>query len=141
MKIVVGSDHSGYELKSAIATYLSARDYKVIDVGSANIEPCDYPDFASKACENILEKICVFGVLVCGTGIGMSIAANRHSQIRAALCVDTVMAIKARQHNDANILVLGEKLVSPEEAQQILEAFLATPFEGGRHSARLAKIS
>ena len=122
--------------------YLKLSQYNVIDFGPDNdAEPVDYPDYAKKVCESILDGDADLGVLICGTGIGMSIAANRRSGIRAALCTDLFMAERARAHNDANILVVGNRVSSAYDPIDMLKKFLATAFEGGRHARRLSKIS
>lgn len=141
MKIAIGSDHAGFELKQHVITYLKSKGYDVEDVGTYNDQPSDYPDFADLVCERIIEKEANIGVLICGTGIGMSICANRNVGIKAALCTNILMAQKARNHNDANILVLGSKILSVEEAINITEVFLSSSFEGGRHIARLEKFN
>ncbi|XVN41180.1 MAG: ribose 5-phosphate isomerase B [Rickettsia endosymbiont of Argas persicus] len=138
--IVIASDHAGYELKSEIIDYLQKKSLSVYDCGTNNTQPVDYPDFAKKVVDNIIEKLARIGILIGDTGIGMSIAANRSSEIRAALCVNTLTAENAKAHNDANILVLGAKILDSKAAFDIIDKFLATKFEGGRHSVRLSKI-
>ena len=130
-KISIASDHNGVKLKDKIALYLKSQKYQVIDLG-----PYD-----EKVCESILDEEASVGVLICGTGIGMSISANRHSGIRAALCMNTFMAERARAHNDANILVIGNLISSEQDSIEMLTKFLCTSFEGGRHARRLSKIS
>jgi len=138
--ISIASDHHGVEIKSQIITILKSEQYKLIDLGPYNEEPVDYPDYAQKLCNNILDNTSEFGILICGTGIGMSISANRYSNIRAALCTNLFMAERARAHNDANVLVLGNAVSTPEESIEITLKFLSTAFEGGRHMKRIAKI-
>jgi ribose 5-phosphate isomerase B len=138
--IVIASDHSGYQLKNKIIEYFNKKNVTVKDLGPINAETVDYPDYAAKVVEFISEELAVLGILVCGTGIGMSIAANRRQNIRAALCFDLFMAERARSHNNANILVLGSKIIQEETAIAMVDKFLNTKFEGGRHSSRLAKI-
>ena len=141
-KVAVAADHAGFELKAALAKVL--RDdlgCEVIDLGTASPEAVDYPDYAMRLVEAMRSGRVDVGVLVCGSGIGMSIAANRHPSIRAALCANTEMARLARQHNDANVLVLGSRLTDAATAAACLEAFLATEFEGGRHARRVAKLA
>ena len=139
--IVISSDHNGYLLKSAIIEYLQSKNLSVQDLGPGNQERVDYPDYAKKVVDKILEGTSICGILICDTGIGMSIAANRSSGIRAALCANIFMAERARLHNDANILVLGAKLVSGTIVFDVLDKFLSTKFEGGRHSIRLSKLN
>jgi ribose 5-phosphate isomerase B len=138
--IAVASDHRGLAVKSAILKQLKSLKHNPIDLGTDSEESVDYPDFAHKLTDHISDGFSEIGILVCGTGIGMSIAANRNSEMRAALCTSPTMAQLARAHNNANILVIGAKISTPEEIKQVVEAFLNTTFEGGRHSQRLAKI-
>lgn len=138
--IVIASDHSGYKLKSEIVDYLQKKSLSVYDCGTHNTQTVDYPDYAKKVVDNIIEKLAPIGILISDTGIGMSIAANRNSEIRAALCFNTLTAENAKAHNDANILILGAKILDPTELFNIIDKFLATKFEGGRHSVRLSKI-
>ena len=142
IKINIGSDHNGYKLKSFLIEYLKSKKYSVNDFGTnSDSVSVDYPDYANYVCESILSDYEVdYGILICGTGIGMSIAANRYSKIRAALCLNLDMARLARQHNNANILVLGAKILNEQDAVNILEKFLSTSFEGGRHSVRVDKL-
>jgi len=139
--IVIASDHNGYLLKDAITRHLKEKNLLIEDLGPKDIERVDYPDYAKKVVDKILEGMANFGILICDTGIGMSIAANRSSGIRAALCLDLFMSERARLHNDANILVLGARLVNEITAISIVDKFLETKFEGGRHSARLLKLT
>lgn len=139
--IAIASDHTGFELKTQIINFLQARALNILDLGTINgQETVDYPDYADKMVEEIISETVNIGILICGTGIGMSIAANRSSVIRAALCSNEFMAERARSHNNANILVLGSKIVSGKLALEIVDKFLATKFEGGRHARRLDKI-
>jgi len=138
-KIIIGSDHAGFEMKHTIISNLS--DIKFDDIGTDSDESVDYPDYANKLVKRIQINSYSFGVLICGTGIGMSMSANRTKDIRAALCLNTKMAELARQHNDANILVLGSRLISVSEAIKCLLVFLNTKFEGGRHQGRLNKFN
>jgi ribose 5-phosphate isomerase B len=138
--IAIAADHGGFELKAALVPILRERGLEVLDLGTMSGESVDYPDFAAALAAAIKEGRAGRGVLVCGTGIGMSIAVNRHAGIRAALCHDGLTARLARQHNDANILVLGGRLIGLETAKDCLVNFLATPFEGGRHARRVAKL-
>ncbi len=138
--ISIASDHSGVSLKKQIYSHLIALGHKVIDLGPYDETSVDYPDYANIICENLLEKSSHFGILICRTGIGMSIAANRHSKIRAALCTNIQMAELARMHNDANILILGCGINDDQTNISLIDKFLTTSFEGGRHIKRLAKI-
>ena len=138
--IVVGSDHAGFSLKETLKAALEDKGFDVLDVGTTSPDSVDYPDFGHKLAEAIEGGAAARGVLVCGSGIGISMAANRHSVVRAANCTSPEMAKLARQHNDANVLALGERLVGKEVALECLDAFLETAFEGGRHQARVEKI-
>ncbi len=138
--LAIASDHAGVKLKSKIVKDLEQKGLKILDLGTDSEERVDYPDFTHKMVEEFIEGTITQGILICGTGIGMSIAANRSSDIRAALCTSEFMAERARSHNDANILVLGSKLVEDNISIKMVEKFLNTKFEGGRHSRRLAKI-
>ncbi|MCU0424428.1 MAG: ribose 5-phosphate isomerase B [Candidatus Kapabacteria bacterium] len=140
MTIALGSDHAGFRYKSAIADFLRSSGHMVEDFGTHSLDSVDYPDFAAAVGRAVAEKKVEFGVLVCGSGIGVSITANKVSGVRAANCLTVEMAQLARQHNNANVVTLGERLVSLEMAQAIVEAFLSTPFEGGRHEKRVEKI-
>lgn len=138
--IVIASDHAGYELKAALVPLLRERGLEVLDLGPEDRQPVDYPDMAKVLAQAVGRGEAGRGILICGSGIGISIAANRHSWIRAALCHDGLSARLARQHNDANVLVLGGRLIGVEVAKDCVDQFLSTPFEGGRHSARVAKL-
>lgn len=139
--VVIASDHNGFNLKSTILNYLAERNIATKDLGTASSETTvDYPDFAEKLVGFMHEEDTPFGILICGTGIGMSIAANRSSKIRAALCTSPFMAERARLHNNANILVLGAKITDEKLSLEMVGKFLDTQFEGGRHSTRLDKI-
>ena len=140
LKLALGSDHAGYRLKTAIAGFLQQRDIRYEDFGTFSEERVDYPDFAVKVARAVAAGEYTAGILICGTGIGMSIVANKIRGIRAALCTDTYMGELSRRHNDANILCLGGRVLSPEEALPIVDIWLKTPFEGGRHARRLEKI-
>ncbi|MGH6884231.1 ribose 5-phosphate isomerase B [Hypericibacter sp.] len=140
--IAIAADHAGFELKELLKAELAAGGYKPLDLGTAGPESVDYPDFADKLAVALKDGRALRGVLVCGTGIGISIAANRHRHIRAAVCHDGTSAKLARLHNNANVLALGARLLGPEVAKDCLAAFLATAFEGGeRHSRRIGKLS
>lgn len=141
MKIVVGSDHGGFHLKEAVKKDLLERNYEVIDCGTYSTDSCDYPDIAKAATEKIKNGEAQFGILVCGTGIGIGIAANKVHGIRAALCHDVFSAKAARAHNNANVLTMGERVIGQGLALEIVHAFLSGQFEGGRHERRVAKIA
>ena len=138
-RIIIASDHAGYELKSKIISNLL--DLEFYDLGTKNSDSVDYPDYAVKLVNALSKNKDSLGVLICGSGIGMSMVANRFRDIRAALCLNSEMAMLSRQHNDANILVLGSRLISYQEAIKCLLAFLNTKFEGGRHEGRLSKFN
>lgn len=138
--IAIASDHAGFQLKGVLAETLRGWGYEVLDLGANGPESVDYPDFARALVQAITEGRAERGVLVCGTGIGISIAANRDRRIRAAPCHDDTSARLARQHNDANVLALGARLVGEEVAKDCLRTFLDTEFEGGRHERRVAKL-
>ena len=140
-QLAIASDHAGVDLKDKIINFLKKQNIVAVDLGSNKDERVDYPDYAHTMVEKMIEGSVERGVLICSTGIGMSIAANRSSDIRAALCSTEFMAERARLHNDANILVLGAKIVSQDTALKMVEKFLNTEFEGGRHARRLAKIN
>jgi len=139
--VAVAADHGGYELKSVLLPELCALGFDVLDLGTNGPESVDYPDFAEKVAQAVETGKARFGLLICGTGIGMSIAANRHRKVRAALCHDVTTARLARQHNDANVLTLGGRIIGAETAKDCLKTFLSTSFEGGRHARRVAKLS
>lgn len=138
--IGIASDHGGYALKEEIKGYLEKKGMEVIDYGTGNGESVDYPDFGKKLAEAILSKEVPLGIALCGTGIGISITLNRHKGIRAALCHSEFDARLCRQHNDANVLVMGGRTTGVEIAYAMVENFLAAEFEGGRHARRIAKI-
>lgn len=159
--LVIANDHGGFDLKLEILDFLSQAGYKIysnnsekrhlnvgqknhktiLDLGCDSLERVDYPDYAKKLVEEIIEGNAKYGILICNTGIGMSIAANRSSVIRAALCLDEFMAERARSHNDANVLVLASKLTEEKTVFQMIDKFLSTDFESGRHAQRVNKIS
>ena len=141
MKIAVGSDHAGYELKGILVKHLQDRGFDTEDVGTYSTESCDYPDYAKKVAEKIVAGEAKMGLLVCGTGIGMSIAANKIKGIRAAVLSDEFSVEATRSHNDANILCLGARVVDTEKAVKLLDIFLDTPFsEGENHKRRISKL-
>lgn len=138
--IALGADHAGYPLKARIQALLEAEGYAVLDFGTNGSERVDYPDFAVNVAEAVGDGAARFGVLICGTGIGMSIAANRDPRIRCALAHDATAARLGRAHNDANILALGARNTGEDEALDVVHAFLTTDFEGGRHAPRVTKL-
>jgi ribose 5-phosphate isomerase B len=139
--VAIGCDHGGFVLKAAVLAALSGAGHAVLDLGTDGPERVDYPDFAHAVCEAVESGRARFGVLICGSGVGMSIAANRHGGIRCALAADATTAELCRAHNDANVLALGARLIGEATALDILGRFLSTPYEGGRHDLRLAKLS
>ncbi len=139
--IVMGSDHAGLTLKNRIKEHLIARGFTVLDVGTDTPASCNYTVFAHALCEAITGGDAELGILVCGTGIGMSMAANKHPGIRAAACADTFSARMTRMHNDANVLCLGERVIGYGLALDMADLFLDTPFEGGRHQARVDDLN
>lgn len=141
MKLAIGSDHAGVTLKREIIKHLHEKGIEYEDFGTYTEESCDYPDFALKVAGAVVDKKCNLGLLVCGTGIGISIAANKVPGIRAALCSDTFSAHACREHNDANILALGSRVVGTGLAIDIVDTFLNAKFEGDRHLRRINKIS
>lgn len=140
MKIIIGSDHGGIHLKEVLKQHLTERGIEVHDAGTYTEESCDYPDIALQVCRAVTAGDGDRGVLVCGTGIGMSMAANKVKGIRAALCGDVFSATMSREHNDANVICLGERVLGPGLAVCILDAWLGTEFAGGRHARRVNKI-
>jgi ribose 5-phosphate isomerase B len=138
--VVLASDHAGVELKQQLRAVIESRGLEVLDLGADDTGSVDYPDKADALAAALADGRAGRGVLVCGTGIGISIAANRHRHVRAALCHDVTTARLSRQHNDANVLALGARIVGAGVARECLEAFLDTPFEGGRHALRIGKL-
>lgn len=142
MKVSIGSDHGGYELKLEVIEHLKKRGFEVTDVGTDSPASCDYPIYAKKVTEDIQSKNADLGILICGTGIGMSMAANKEPGIRAALCHDTFSAKATREHNNANILCMGARVVGPGLALMIIDTFLDTPFSNDeRHIRRISMYS
>lgn len=141
MKISMACDHGGYLLKEHIKQYLTNNGYQVVDFGTYDTQSCDYPDFASKAAQAVSSGECDKGVVVCTTGIGVSIVANKVKGVRCALCLNADMAEMTCRHNNANVLAMGAKYVDNALAQSIVDKFLSTEFEGGRHQRRLDKIT
>lgn len=141
MKIVIGCDHGGLEHKNAIKEHLLSRGFEVLDHGIYENVSVDYPDIAVKVCNSIVSKECELGILVCGTGIGMSLAANKFKGIRAAVCSEHFSAKYTRLHNNSNILCLGGRVIGVGTALELVDLFVDTPFEGGRHQKRIDKIT
>ncbi|OJX81022.1 ribose 5-phosphate isomerase B [Magnetospirillum sp. 64-120] len=138
--IALASDHGGLEMKALLADFLKGKGVEVVDLGTHDSQSVDYPDFAVAMADALKQGKASKGVLMCGTGIGISIAANRFPHVRAALVHDAYGALMCRQHNDANVLVLGGRTMGPEVAKQCVDIFLTTEFEGGRHARRVAKL-
>ena len=141
MKIALGSDHAGLPLKNEIMKHLSVQGFELKDFGTYTEDSCDYPDYALKVAEAVVAKEFDFGILVCGTGIGISISANKVSGIRAALCSDTFSAHACREHNNANILALGQRVIGVGLALDIVDIFIKSEFLAGRHQKRIDKIT
>lgn len=140
MKISIASDHAGFEQKEALAAYLAKQGHEVIDRGPDSDDRVDYPDFAALVAHDVADGAAEWGVLVCGTGIGMAVAANKIHGIRAVNCINVQFAQLAREHNNANVVTLSGRFVELEENERILDAFLSTEFGGGRHAGRVEKI-
>ena len=140
-QIVIGSDHGGVVLKGQLIRHLESRGITVVDVGTYSADSCNYPDIADALCQRIQTGEFELGILVCGTGIGMSIAANKHNGIRAAACENTFSARMTRMHNNANVLCLGERVVGVGLAADMVDLFVDTDFEGGRHSTRVEMLN
>lgn len=140
MKIAIGSDHGGFDLKEQVKTWLQEMGHEVVDFGCHSKESCDYPDFGAAAARAVASGQCERGIVICTTGIGISITANKVKGIRCALCSDPWSAEMTRRHNDANMLAMGAGVVGPLLARRIVEAFLTYEFEGGRHQRRVDKI-
>ena len=140
MKIAIASDHAGFAAKEHLKRWLAERGHEVDDLGTNGSASVDYPDFASRVGRVVVDGVAPLGLLLCGTGIGMSIAANRHPGVRAVVCSEPLSARMARQHNDANVLCLGARVSGLGAMEDTLESFLGHDFEGGRHAARVEKI-
>ncbi len=140
MKFYIATDHAGIDLKDLTVEMLRAKGHDVEDLGPFSKDRVDYPDYAVKVCESVLNDKAAHGILICGSGIGMSMSANRFHGIRAALCHDAYTASMARAHNDANVLCFGERVVGAGVAESIIDAWIAGAFEGGRHCGRVEKI-
>ena len=142
MKIVLGCDHAGFNIKDAVIAHLQEQGHEVVEVGTFSADSCHYPIFAHAACEKILDGTCKLGILICGTGIGMSIAANKHDGIRAACCSDVFSARLTREHNDANVLCFGERVVGLGLALDLVDAFVSAEYaNGGNHLTRVGMLS
>ena len=141
MKIAVACDHGGLDFKNLVIKYLEENHYEAVDFGTDSFDSCDYPDYVLPAAEAVASGICEKGILICSTGIGVSIAANKVHGIRCAHCHDTYSAKYTRLHNDANMLALGQKIIGDGLMLEIVDIFLNTEFEGGRHQRRINKIS
>jgi len=140
MKFYIATDHAAYKIKDSVKEILTNLGANVVDLGPDCDDRVDYPDFAHKLCENVLKDTGSYGVLICGTGIGMSLAANKHKGIRAALCHDSYTAQMAKEHNDANVICFGERVVGLGVIESICKSFINGSFEGGRHENRVKKI-
>ena len=139
-KITIGSDHAGYSLKIKIIAHLRELGWEVIDKGTDSEASCDFADFADAVCKNIQNGVTELGILICGTGIGMSMAANKHRGIRAAACSDVFSARLTREHNNANVLCFGERVVGYGVACDLVDAFLGATFQGGKHQRRVDQV-
>ena len=139
-KFYIATDHAGYAVKAYVKEFVSSLGHEIIDLGPDSADRVDYPDFAKKSADAVIADRGSFGILICGTGIGISISANKVPGIRAALCHDHYTAMLTRQHNDANILCFGERVVGKGVIEDMIEVFANTEFEGGRHAGRVAKI-
>ena len=140
MKLAIASDHGGYPLKAVLIPYLREQGHEVVDFGCYSTESCDYPDFAEPAARAVARGECERGIVICSTGIGISMAANKVRGVRCALCGDVYSAEMTRRHNDANMLAMGTSLTAPVLAERITDVFLTTAFEGGRHARRVGKV-
>ena len=140
MHIAIGADHAGYALKESLAAHLRGAGHVVLDLGTHSADRVDYPDYGAAVGRAVADRTVELGVCVCGSGIGIAIAANKVPGVRAATVHDVTSAHLAREHNDANVVCLGERLIGPEVAKEALDAFVAARFEGGRHADRVAKI-
>lgn len=138
--IITGADHAGFQMKEAVKSYLEEEGWTVKDVGTDSEKAVDYPDFGMEVAQSVSTGLFSRGILVCGSGVGMAIVANKFRGVRAAVCLDAETARLSRLHNDTNILILAGRKTDPETARQIVKVWLETPFEGGRHQGRLDKI-
>jgi ribose 5-phosphate isomerase B len=140
MKIAIGSDHGGFELKEKVIKFLIGNGYEILDLGCNSMDSVDYPKYGRLVGEAVVEKKADRGIVICGTGIGISIAANKVKGVRAALCTNTTMARLTREHNDANVLSMGARMVGDILALEMVDIFLTTEFEGGRHQKRIDQL-
>ena len=140
-KITVGCDHAAYDMKLEVIRHLEERGYEVLDVGTKSSQSCDFPVFAHAVCKNVQDGVTELGILICGTGIGMSMAANKHHGIRAAVCSDTFSARLTRMHNNANVLCFGARVVGIGLALDLVDNFLDAEFEGGKHQRRIDMVN
>jgi ribose 5-phosphate isomerase B len=141
MKISIGNDHAGVDYKNAIVAFLKSQNHEIINHGTDGFESVDYPDFGHPVATDVAQGKADFGIVICGSGNGINMTVNKHQKIRAALCWKTEIAVLARQHNDANIISIPARYVTINEALEMVEAFINTDFEGGRHQKRIDKIS
>jgi ribose 5-phosphate isomerase B len=140
-KVIIGCDHAGYYLKLQVIEHLKEKGVEYVDVGTNSPDSCHYPEFAHAVCEKVQHGEAPVGILICGTGVGMSMAANKHRGIRAAICSDTFSASATRLHNDANVLCFGARVVGEGVAMQLVDAFIGTEYEGGRHQSRVDMLT
>ena len=140
MTLAIAADHGGFELKNILIDYLAEKGHSIINLGTDSPESVDYPDYAKVCCEKVVAKEVDFGILVCGTGVGISIAANKIDGIRCGLCPSKEIAALVKQHNNANVIALGGRFTSPEDAKAIVDSYMSAEFEGGRHQTRVDKI-
>ena len=140
MTIAMAADHGGFELKNILLDYLVEKGHAIINLGTDSPESVDYPDYAKLCCDKVVAKEVDFGILVCGTGVGISIAANKIDGIRCGLCPSKEIAALVKQHNNANVIALGGRFTTPEEGKAIVDSYMAAEFEGGRHEVRVVKI-
>jgi ribose 5-phosphate isomerase B len=141
MKIAIGNDHAGPDYKKAIVQHLESKGHQIINHGTDTFDSVDYPDFAHKVATDVSERTVDFGIIICGSGNGIAMSANKHPKVRAALCWMKEIAALARQHNDANIISIPARYTSIQQAIEMVDTFLNTAFEGGRHATRVGKIS
>jgi len=141
MKITIGCDHAGFTYKKAVIDFLENKNIAVLDHGTNSLDSVDYPDFVHPVANDVESGAATLGIVICGSGNGVAITANKHENIRAALCWETELAMLARQHNDANIIAIPARFVSEKKAVEMVEMFLKTEFEGGRHARRIGKIA
>ena len=140
MTIAIAADHGGFELKNILIDYLAEKGHSIINLGTDSPESVDYPDYARACCDEVLSKRADFGILVCGTGVGISIAANKMDGTRCGLCPSKEIAALVKQHNNANVIALGGRFTSSEEGKAIVDSYMSAEFEGGRHQQRVDKI-